>query len=87
MWLISSSVGKKVVNKASEKEKLEKEIINLVKKKLIKLMNEYDILNSDLYVLEELLNDDVYYKKCKENVEEIKKLLTKINPLIFLQLL
>ena len=68
-------------NKLTEKEKLEKEIINLIKKKLVKQINEYDVLQSDFWVLKEILNDDIYYEKCKSNIDEIKRLLSKINAL------
>lgn len=64
-----------------EIEKLEKDIINIIKKRLVKNINEYEILQSDLFVLKELLNDDEYYEKCVQNVKEIKKLLSKINSL------
>ena len=74
------------INKSNDKnnndvEQLEKEIINLIKKRLVKLINEYEILSSDFYVLEELLTDDIYYERCLANVKEIKKLLSKINAL------
>lgn len=70
------------VNKlCNDKEKLEKDIINLVKKRLVKCINEYEVLQSDLFILKEILNDDVYYNKCLENIKEIKKLLSKINSL------
>lgn len=65
----------------NDKEKLEKEIINLIKKRLVKCINEYEILQSDLFILKETLNDDVYYNKCLENIKEIKKLLSKVNSL------
>lgn len=67
--------------KLTEKEKIEKEIINLIKKKLVKQINEYEVLQSDFWVLKEILNDDIYYEKCKDNIDEIKKLLSKINAL------
>lgn len=71
-----------VVNSRTEpKEKLEKEIINLIKKRLVKCINEYEVLQSDLYVLKEIFNDDLYYQKCIENINEIKRLLSKINDL------
>jgi len=70
-----------IINDNKEVEELEKEIIKLIRKRLVKLINEYEMLGSDFYVLKELLSDDVYYDKCLSNVKEIKKLLSKINAL------
>lgn len=64
-----------------EVQELEKEIIKLIKKRLVKLINEYEMIGSDFYVLKELLTDDIYYDKCLSNVKEIKRLLSKINAL------
>lgn len=60
---------------------LQKEIISLIKKKLVKNLNEFEILQSELYVLRELDSEDVYYKVCQEDIKEIKKLLSKIKAL------
>jgi len=63
------------------KEKLQKEIINLIKKKLVKNINELEMLQSDFFVMKELKCDEVYLKECIENIKEIKKLLSRVNSL------
>ncbi len=63
------------------KDQLEREILNLLKKDLVKQINELEILQSDLYILKELENDDLVYKKCSQNIVEIKKILSRIKSL------
>ena len=64
-----------------KKRNLQKEIIDLIKKRLVKNINEYESLQSELYILKEFGLDDVYYDECKENIKEIKKILSRINSL------
>jgi len=63
------------------KNQLQNEIINLIKKRLVKNINELEMLQSDFYVLNEINNDDIYLNKCKDNIKEIKKLLSKVKVL------
>ena len=62
-------------------KELEKRIINLIKKNLITMINEYEILQSDLYVLSQVNGDDKVLNQCLRNVDEIKKILCKIDKL------
>lgn len=62
-------------------KELEKRIINLIKKNLITMVNEYEILQSDLYVLSQVNGDDKVLNQCLRNVDEIKKILCKIDKL------
>ena len=64
-----------------KKEKLQKEIVNLIKKRLIKNINELEILYSELYVLKELGVENIYLSECQNDIKEIKKLLSKVNSL------
>lgn len=66
------------IDKFDRIRKLQKEIIDLIKKKLVININELEILQSELYVLNEIDNSEIFLKNCKENVVEIKKLLSKI---------
>lgn len=61
--------------------KLQKEIIDLIRKKLVKNINELEVLQSELYLLREVNGEDLYLKDCQENIKEIKKLLSKIKSL------
>ena len=63
------------------KKKLQKEIINLIKKKLVKTINELEMLDSEFYVLEQLGEGYVYLDECRNDIKEIKKLLSKIKVL------
>ena len=64
-----------------KKEQLEREILNLLKKELVKQLNEFEILQSDLYILKEIENNDILYNRCNENIVEVKKILSKIKSL------
>lgn len=61
------------------KKKLQKEIVDLIKKRLVKNINEFEILQSELYILNELGLENIYLKDCENDIKEIKKLLSKIN--------
>ena len=61
--------------------KLQKEIIDLIKKRLVKNINELEILQSELYLLKEFNIEDIYLKKCQEDIKNIKKLISKVNSL------
>lgn len=63
------------------KIELQKEIINLIKKKLVKSINEFEMLQSEFYVLSELENEDIYVNECQTEIQEIKKLLSKVKSL------
>ena len=61
------------------KKKLQKEIVDLIKKRLVKNINEFEILQSELFILKELGLENIYLKDCENDIKEIKKLLSKIN--------
>jgi len=64
-----------------ETQKLQKEIIDLIKKRLVKNMNELEILQSELYILKEVTGNDIFLDKCRDDIKEAKKLLSKIKTL------
>lgn len=64
-----------------EKEKLQREIINLIKKRLVECVNELEIYESEFYLLSELGCDIKYLDECKKDIKEVKRLLSKINSL------
>ena len=64
-----------------KKRKLQKEIIDLIKKKLVKNINEFEILQSELYILKEFGLENIYLSECENDIKEIKKLLSKVNSL------
>lgn len=68
-------------NKEQRVVLLQKEIIDLIKKKLVENINQLEILNSELYLLSELNGEDIYLKDCHEDIKEIKKLLSKVKSL------
>lgn len=63
------------------KKRLQKEIVDLIKKRLVKNINEFELLQSELYLLKEFGLDNIYFNKCQEDITEIKKLLSRINSL------
>lgn len=63
------------------KVQLQKEIIDLIKKKLVNSINELEILQSELYVLHELDAGDTYLNECQQDIKEIKKMLSKVKAL------
>ena len=60
-----------------EIQNLQKEIINLIKKKLVKNINELEILQSELYVLNQMESGDIFLNECQQDIKEIKKLLSE----------
>ncbi len=68
-------------NVKKKKEEIQREILNLLKKELVEQINELEVLQSDLYILKEIDNNDVIYKKCTENILEIKRILSRIKAL------
>jgi len=62
-------------------QNLQIEIINLIKKRLVKTINELEILQSELYVLKEVTGEDIYLTDCTEKIKEVKRLLSKVKNL------
>ena len=62
---VGSNNSKDTYDRAKE---LEKRIINLIKKDLIKMVNEYEILESELYLLSQINGDDKVLSECKKKV-------------------
>lgn len=60
---------------------LEKSIINLIKKDLIKIVNEMEILQSELYVLSEVNGDNKTLNECQNKLNEIKSIICKVDKL------
>lgn len=69
------------INKINEARMLEKKIINLIKKNLITTVNELEILQSELYIINEVHGDDKTLRECQCNLDEVKKILCKIDKL------
>ena len=70
-------------NKDNDKriKELEKSIINLIKKDLIKIVNQMEILQSELYVLSEVNGDSKTLKECQKELDKVKSILCKIDKL------
>lgn len=62
-----------------EINKLERKIINLIKKDLIKTVNELEIIESELYILSEINGDEKSLYECRRTIDEVKKILCKID--------
>ena len=58
-------------------QELQIDIINLIKKRLVKNINELEMLQSELYILKEVTGEDVYLTDCTEKI----KLLSKVKNL------
>lgn len=64
-----------------KKKELQKQIIDLIKKKLVKNINEFEMLQSELYILKELGIENIYLSECQGDIKEIRKLLSKVKSL------
>ena len=62
-------------------KKAEKEILNIIKKRLIKTVNELEILQSELYILSEVNGESAQLKECREELDKIKNILCKVDKL------
>ena len=62
-------------------KELEKSIINLIKKDLIKVVNEMEVLQSELYILSEVNGESKELKACQEELDHVKSMLCKIDKL------
>lgn len=62
-------------------KKLEKQIIDLIKKDLIKTLSEVELIYTDLYILSEINGDSVVLEECKKELDLIQKMLKKIDQL------
>ena len=71
----------KINNSQEEVNNLEKKILNRIKKILIKMVNEYEILESELFIISNATDDNKKYLKCKETVDQIKDMLCRIDKL------
>lgn len=66
-------------NRIDEIKKLEKKIIDTIKKDLIKMANELEIDESELFILGQIYSDEVILDKCKQNLNRVKSLIYKID--------
>lgn len=69
------------VERVTQVKYLQKDVINLIRKRLVKIVNELEMLNSEFYILSEFTKDDIYLKDCQERIKEAKKMLSKIKSL------
>ena len=69
------------VNKVERAKELEKSIINLIKKDLIKIVNEMEILQSELYILSEVNGESKVLKDCQRELDQVKAMICKIDKL------
>ena len=51
----------------------------MLHKKLIKNISELEMLQSDLYVLAQLNNGEIYLDECQQDISELKKMISKVN--------
>ena len=70
-----------IVNSNEKLKELEKSIINLIKKELIKTVNEMEILQSELYILSEVNGESKVLKECQRELDQVKSVLCKIDKL------
>lgn len=69
------------IDKQNKVKELEKSIINLIKKDLIKIINELEILRSELYILSEVNGESKVLKECQRELDQVKSILCKIDKL------
>lgn len=70
-----------MLNNEIKKEKLQKEIVAIIKKKLVKNINELEILQSELYILNKMNLGDTYLSECQQDIKNVKKMLSKVKSL------
>lgn len=68
-----------IFNDKTNINELERSIINLIKKELIKTVNELEILQSELYILSEVNGDNVTLKECQYELDKVKDMICKID--------
>ena len=68
-------------NNDNKVKQLEKSIINLIKKDLIKVVNELEILQSELYILSEVNGESKELVECQRELDQVKSMLCKIDKL------
>lgn len=78
---MSSAASVKTDNNSQKVKELEKSIINIIKKKLIKTVNEMEILQSELYILSEVNGESKALKDCQRELDQVKSMLCKIDKL------
>lgn len=62
-------------------KQLEKSIINLIKKDLIRIVNEMEMVQSELYILSEINGETKVLKDCQRELDQVKNMLCKIDKL------
>lgn len=72
---------KNISNDYNKVKELEKSIINLIKKDLIRIVNEMEILQSELYVLKEVNGESKTLKDCQTELDNVKSMICKIDKL------
>lgn len=78
---ISSVVPTIDVEANNRVKELEKSIINLIKKDLIRIVNEMEILQSELYILSEVNGESKVLKDCQRELDNVKAMICKIDKL------
>lgn len=78
---INNNFYDKMSSNIVDAKELEKKIINLIKKNLIKTVNELEILQSELYLLSEVNGDDKTLNECREALANVKDMLYKVDSL------
>ena len=68
-------------NDDNKVKQLEKSIVNLIKKDLIKVVNELEILQSELYILSEVNGESKELVECQRELDQVKSMLCKIDKL------
>ena len=74
-------INQKVNNDIDKVKNLHRSIINLIKKDLIKIANEMEIIESELYILSEVNGENKIYQDCKEELDQVKAMICKIDKL------
>ena len=79
----SESIQNSGINETDQEkiQELEKNIINLIKKDLIKIVNEMEILQSELYILSEVNGENKVLIECQRELDQVKNMLCKIDKL------
>ena len=77
----STDLNNATIKDQNKVKELEKSIINLIKKDLIKIVNEMEILQSELYILSEVNGESIVLKQCQEELDRVKSIICKIDKL------
>ena len=66
------------ISKEEQARKLEKKIIDIMHTDMVRMVNQLEVYESELYILSEINQDEKTLAECRENIVRVKRILAKI---------